>query len=197
MRLLVAQISGASAAAGGVAWSAAAIHRSTLPRGCVGAECLLRSMRPTDPLEVLLGGLAVACLGLAALGLLVMIRRSATFGGLARAAVILGSLSLLATIAAAVLARVRPDAEWRPLVVLPAAGLGVLAMLALAGALLHAHLLPSWIPAGLLVGAGLLPAANEQTAAVLFAVPLGLAWTALGFALWSRSHSRAAARAVR
>ena len=70
-------------------------------------------------------------------------------------------------------------------------GVAALAVgLALVGwAVLRSRLLPTWSGVSLLAGALLLLGANEQTAAVLLAVPFGLAWVATGATLLQRRNS--------
>ena len=58
---------------------------------------------------------------------------------------------------------------------------------------LRSRVVPTWAGVGLLVGAVLLLGTNEQTAAVLLAVPFGVAWLATGAALMLRRHEGAPA----
>jgi hypothetical protein len=118
-------------------------------------------------------------------GLLSLMRRQGVLGRTARlgaAACVVG----LATLAAAVVLQsvfFGDDFELMPWFVGP----GVLALalgIALLGwAILRSGVLPGWSGISLLVGAALLLGANEQTSAVLLAVPFGLAWMAAGVAL--------------
>jgi hypothetical protein len=47
----------------------------------------------------------------------------------------------------------------------------------------RSQVLPRWASAMLIVGAVAMIGFNEQTSAVLLAIPLGLAWVAVGFVL--------------
>jgi hypothetical protein len=55
---------------------------------------------------------------------------------------------------------------------------------------LRSGILPTWLGVALLVSALLLPAANEQTSAVLLAIPFGLAWATTGLILLLGQLSR-------
>lgn len=68
-------------------------------------------------------------------------------------------------------------------------GLAVLALILgfvlLGIAILVAGVLPRWAALLLIVGALAMLGFNEQTALALMAVPLGVAWVAVGYVLWS------------
>jgi hypothetical protein len=53
-------------------------------------------------------------------------------------------------------------------------------------ALIRTRLLPGWTGALLVLGALAMLGSNEQTALVLLLVPFGVAWMAVGYALWTR-----------
>ena len=66
---------------------------------------------------------------------------------------------------------------------------GVLALVVgfvlLGVAILLARVLPPWAALLLIVGALAMLGFNEQTARVLMAIPLGVAWVVVGYVLWS------------
>ena len=84
-----------------------------------------------------------------------------------------------------------------PLFVLP----GVLALVAgfllLGVAVLRAGVVPRWAGGLLVVGALALLGFNDQNAQALLAIPFGLAWMAIGAALWSGQERRRCRRRPR
>lgn len=177
--------------AGGLLLIAACVYRSTLPRGCIGDECLTQPQRGDTSLGVLLATAAALLLVAAGIGLLVQLHRSrrlGLLGGVGLALAGLGSASLVAGgVAAGIFG---PDFEAMPAFVIPGVALVALGMVVLAVALLRSHYLPVRASVALLVGAALLVLVNEQTAAVLFAVPFGLAWVLVGVAEWRLVRTR-------
>ena len=111
-------------------------------------------------------------------GLLGMIRRQ---GRLSRAAVVGATLALvglcLLTVAVTVQAVFFPDGDFdlMPFLVGPGVLLLAAGLAAVGWTVLRSGVLPRWAGASLLVGAVLILAANEQTDAVLLAVPFGIA----------------------
>ena len=71
-------------------------------------------------------------------------------------------------------------------------GLGfvVVGVVLTSAAVVRSQVVSRWAGAALIVGAGLVLFANEQTEAVLFAAPFGLAWIAVGVALGQPLHQR-------
>jgi hypothetical protein len=64
-------------------------------------------------------------------------------------------------------------------------GLALVAGFMLLGlAILRARVLPRWTAGLLIVGALAMLGFNDQTAQVLLAIPFGVAWVAVGYALW-------------
>ena len=76
-----------------------------------------------------------------------------------------------------------------PLFVIPGLALAVVGAGLLAVVVIRSGVLPRWAGYSLLIGAGMLLLANEQTAAVLFAVPFGIALLLVGAALWRGSRN--------
>jgi hypothetical protein len=71
-----------------------------------------------------------------------------------------------------------------PAFVIPGIVLLAVGVVMIAVVILRSRVLPRWAGIPLLIGAAFLLLANEQTAAVLLVVPLGIAWALVGIALW-------------
>jgi hypothetical protein len=180
------------AVGGGICWIAAWIYHSTLPRGCVGDAC--GPMRGDTPLGVTLQIVAAIMILVAGIGLLIHIQRRGRLGRLGVAGVsccvvgvaLLGSAGLVpATIFG-------PDIDAIPFFVIPGVALAAVGFVLVAVVVIRSRVLPRWAGYSLLIGAGMLLLANEQTEAVLLAVPFGIAWILVGAALW-RGRSAAPA----
>jgi hypothetical protein len=182
----VERVAGICAVAGGTGWIAGAVYRSTLPRGCVAEECATRPMRGESASETILWVVSATLVILAGIGLLISIQQRGRLGRLGVAGILscVASVLLLGTglIAATyfpVFAENAMPAFVIPGIVLLAVGVVMIAIL-----ILRSRVLPRWAAIPLLIGAAMLLVSNEQTAAVLFVVPLGIAWVLVGIALW-------------
>ncbi len=75
------------------------------------------------------------------------------------------------------------------LLMLPA-GLALISGLVLTGvAVFKTRVLPRWVGVLLVIGSLAMLEFNDQTAEVLMAIPFGLAWVAVGYALWSQTDT--------
>ena len=190
----VARSSGALAVIGGLAWIAASVTHATQPRGCVGAECATSPMRDATTATTLLVALAALALFVGGAGLLTLIKRQNGLSWSGRLGALLCGLGMVALVVVATVQELfyHGDFPWMPGFVVP----GMLALavgLALVGwTLLRSSVLPTWLGVVLLASALLLLGANEQTSAVLLAIPFGLAWATTGAMLLLR-HPRAVA----
>ena len=192
----MAQVAGACAAIGGSAWTAAAVIHASQPRGCVGDQCVALAMRDATPATSLLLAVAAVMMVASGAGLLQLVRRRGRLGwtGVVGATACGVGIGLLALATALQELLYGGDFAWMPVFVGP----GVIALavgLALVGwTIRRSRVVPSWAGVCMLIGAVLLLGSNEQTSAVLLAVPFGLAWLATGAALLSgRSRSAPAA----
>ena len=177
------------AVSGGLLWSAFCVYTATLPRGCVGEECSIRSMRDSDTLSDLLFLAGAVLLIIAGIGLVVRLRRRGRLGrvglvGLGAVVAGVGSLAVGGLLAALVYG---PDFEAMPAFVIPGVILVVVGVVLLAVAVLRSGILPRWAGVSLMVAAALLLLANDQTAAVLFGLPFGIAWILVGVAQLRRN----------
>jgi hypothetical protein len=182
------------AVGGGICWIAAWIYRSTLPRGCVGDECLSRPMRGDTALGVTLQIVAAIMILAAGIGLVIHIQRRGQLGRLGVAGVcscVVGVALLVAAgfVPATVFGR---GIDAVPFFVIPGVALLAIGALLVAVVVIRSRVLPRWAGYSLLICAGMLLLANEQTAAVLFAVPFGIAWILVGAALWRDRNAASA-----
>ena len=179
---------GAAGVAGGIAWVVATAIHASKPVGCVGAECARTAMREAGVVEGALTGSALLLFALGGLALVVLARRANRFGSVGRAGIALvtagGSVLIAAGAAQALF--FDGDFHWMPYFVGPGITAIVLGFVLLAAMVLRAGVLPRWAGVSLVVGALALLLSNEQTATAWFAVLLGLAWIAVGVALWRR-----------
>ena len=75
-------------------------------------------------------------------------------------------------------------------VLAPLGGLALVVGLALVGiAAIRTGALPRWAAVLLIVGSLGMLGFNDQNAQVLMAIPFGIGWAAVGYALWSNSSS--------
>lgn len=177
--------SGLAALLGGVLIVVYAVITASMPRGCIGDECAFREMRDTGSIDalLLLGLLFVAA---GAVGLMLRLRETGRFGWLGRSGVIVGGvgfvLAVLATITAVMTDGMSP---LMPYFVVPGLLAILVGLLLLGVAVLRARVLP--LPTALLLIVSLVAmfSFNDQNWRALMAVPFGIAWVALGYALLS------------
>ncbi len=189
----LARYAGACAVLGGSAWVAACALHASQPSGCVGDGCELAPMRDATSMTSLLFAASGVLLLLSGAGLVALIRRRGRLawpGVLGSAASVGGAAVLILAVALQELL-FTGDFALMPALVLPGIVLLALGSALLAWNISRSRVLPRWSATGLLLGAVLLPGANEQTAAVLLAVPFGVAWIATGAAVVVRSRQPA------
>jgi hypothetical protein len=174
---------------GGVLWIAGAVLTALKPEGCIGDACALpgRSMRQSGALEAALSLAAVLLIAVGAVGVVLRARESGRLGTAGRIGLVLGlaGAALLLTGGLAQALLFGGDFAYMPLVVLPGVAALVVGFLLLGVAVLRAGVVPRWAGVLLVVGALALLGFNDQNAQVLLAIPFGLAWIAIGTALWS------------
>jgi hypothetical protein len=196
----LAQVTGVCAVIGGLSWTAGTIIHASQPRGCVGDECALRPMRnTTTSTSVLL--LAAGLLMLAFVAtLLSHIKRSSHLGwtGIAGAAACGFGFAALGTGAAIQELLYDGDLPSMPWFVLGGGSALTAGLMLVGGTALRSRVIPRWAGMTMLVGAGLLVGANEQTSRVLLALPFAISWSCTGVALmgadvarWRRDTRRA------
>jgi hypothetical protein len=155
------------------------------PEGCVGGDCALpgRSFREGGVLDgvLLLGAVVLIGVGVAAL-----MRRAqgvGRFGRLGRIGLLCASVGLALVLSG--LLFIALTSRYIPFVMLPGGVVLFIGIVILSVAILRADVLPRWSAAVLLLGSLAMFNFNYQDARVLLAIPFGLAWVGVGFALWS------------
>ncbi len=178
---------GLAAMVGGALWVIGTLIHASKPRGCIAEECAFRNMRESGALDGILTLLSVLLLAVGAAGLVTLVRRYGRFGRAGKAGVLIGAagaaLLAIATLAQAIF--FGGDFALMPYVVVPGLLALVVGFLLLGISILRARVLPRWAAALVIVGALSMLLANEQTARVLLMIPFGVAWVAVGYALWS------------
>ena len=190
---------GLAAMLGGALWVIGTVVHASKPRGCIAEECAFRPMRETGVLEgiLMLFSLVLFVAGMA--GLVVLARRSGRFGKMGSAGVVIGAVGVALVVIAGLIQALffGGDFPLMPYFVLP----GVLALMAgfvlLGVAVLLSGVLPRWAALLLILGALAMLGFNEQTAQTLMAIPLGVAWAAVGYVLWSGVGAPTGQRAAR
>ena len=170
---------------GGALWAAWAVMVARRPEGCVGSACDLPG-RSTRGYGDLIPVLAAAALLIAAsvVALVIRTRSAGRFGWTGRWGLGLGVAAAVALAAALIIQGVFYDGDFphMPTVVIPA-GLALgSGFLLFAAAVLR--VVPRWAGAMLVVRALALIGVNDQTDRILLAVPFGIGWMAVGYALW-------------
>jgi hypothetical protein len=183
------QWSGLAALLGGVLISVYAAITASMPRGCIGdVECATREMRDTGAVNTLLM-LGFLLIVLGALGLVLRLREAGGFGWLGRAGAIFGTIGFLLGVLASITSALTDGmSPLMPLFVVPGLFAIIIGLLLLAVAALKARALPR--PTALLLIVSLLAmfTFDDQNWQVLLAVPFGVAWAAVGYALWSEKN---------
>jgi hypothetical protein len=180
--------SGPATMVGGLLWIVAAVVSALKPEGCVGAECFRpgRSMRASGTADAVLLIAAVLLIGLGAVAVAHVIR-GGRFGRLARVGLFSSALGLV-SIASGLLVQALffgGDFPYMPLAVIPGALAVVIGLLLLGIAMAGSGVLSRWVGLLLIFGTLALLGFNDQNAQVLLAIPFGVAWSGVGYALWS------------
>jgi hypothetical protein len=178
---------GLAAMLGGALWVIGNVIHASKPQGCIAAECALRPMRDTGALEDILMLLSLMLFVVGAAGLLVLARRLGRFGRMGNTGVVIGAVGVVVLVIAGLIQALffGGDFPLMPGFVIP----GVLALIVgfvlLGIAILRAGVLPRWGALLFIVGALAMLGFNEQNWRTLLAIPLGVAWVAVGYVLWS------------
>ncbi|TPV52649.1 hypothetical protein FJ661_04990 [Pseudarthrobacter phenanthrenivorans] len=163
-----------AAGLGGLSLTASGILQSMQPPGCIAAECVGRTYRSAGPLESFLFLAGVLLIAGATLGFLVLLPARMRVVRIAAATAaacmffgvaLMGSALYFAGVALVLVA--------------------VAAYIVMGVGLAVSRTLPAWAGVVLAVSSLLLLGANDQNERILFVVPFGLAWLALGTLLWS------------
>jgi hypothetical protein len=164
------------------------------PEGCVGADCALpgRSMRSGGgALEALLFVGAVALIGTGVAALVIEARRADRFGKLGRIGLLCAVLGLGVLVSGFLIQALffAGDFPYMPLVVLPGGLAMLVGLLILGVVILRADILPRWSAVLLVLGTLAMLGFNDQDSRVLLAIPFGVAWMGVGYALLVQSRA--------
>ncbi len=178
---------GLAAMVGGTLWVIGTLIHASKPKGCIAEECAFRPMRESGALDGILTLLSVLLLAVGALGLLVLVRRSGRFGMAGKAGVLVGAVGAALLVIVILIQAIffGGDFPLMPYFVVPGLLALVVGFLLVGIAILRSGVLPRWVALLVIVGALAMLGANEQTWRVLLMIPFGVAWVAVGYALWS------------
>lgn len=178
---------GIAAMLGGGLWVIGIVVHASKPRGCVARECAFRPMRESGVLDGTLMLLSLLLFAAGAVGLVVLARRLGRFGKTGSAGIVVGAIGAALLVVSGLIQALffGGDFPLMPYFVVPGVLALVVGFVLLGVAILLARVLPPWAALLLIVGALAMLGFNEQTARVLMAIPLGLAWVAVGYVLWS------------
>lgn len=193
------RLAGVAAMIGGVLCALAAGLHNLEPIGCIGLQCETRAMRSATGFVPLAGSAASLLILVGIAGMTLLARRSGRHRKLANTGLIAAAVGFVVLFTGALIqtAFFSGDFPGMPYFVIPGL-LAVIAGLLMIGAfILRSGVLPRWLGIFFVVSTVALLAANEQTPAVLLAIPFGLAMVAAGYFMWARGGSYAATPATR
>jgi hypothetical protein len=173
---------GLAAMLGGLLWIVAAIITASKPRGCIGpVECDVMAIRDTsDVTPLLLLALMLSAVGLA--GMVIRAWNTGRLDRLGQVSVALCAVGVMLLVLGMGLNAIS-EVFWA---FVPLGGLALVIGLALVGiAALRMEALPRWAAVLLVIGSLGMLGFNDQNAQVLMAIPFGIGWVAVGYALWS------------
>lgn len=177
---------GAAGMLGGALWSISTVMHALRPLGCVAEECSRRPMRQSSIVEGVLNLAALLLFAVTAAALILLVRRAGRFGKLGKAGTILALAGIATLIVSGLVQALAFDGDFllMPYFVIPGIAALVIGLLLLAAAVLRSGVLPRWAAVALFIGALAMLGFNEQTHRAWLALPFGLAWIAVGYALW-------------
>lgn len=148
-------------------------------------------MRESGVLDGILMFLSVALIVAGAVGVVLLVRRSGRMGALGNVGLVLGCAGLAVLVAAALVQALFYDGDflYMPYFVVPGLATLVVGFLLLGIAILRSGVLPTWRAILLVIGALAMTGANEQTVMALLFIPFGIAWIAVGHAIWSAANN--------
>jgi hypothetical protein len=179
--------SGLAAMLGGLLWMIGAVIHASKPQGCIAEECAFRPMRESGALDGILMLLSLLLFAAGVAGLVVLARRSGRFGMVGKTGIVIGAAGAALLVIASLVQAIFFGGDFllMPYFVIPGLLALVIGLVLLGVAILRSGVLPRWAAALLIVGALAILGSNEQTSRVLLMLPLGVAWVAVGYVLWS------------
>jgi hypothetical protein len=190
---------GAAGMVGGMLWLISTVMHASRPVGCVAEECARRPMRESSAVEGILTLGAFLLFAVTAAALIVLVRRAGRFGTLGKAGTVLALVGVSVLMLASLVQALVFDGDFllMPYFVIPGIAALIVGCVLLAVTVLSSGVLPRWAAVSLLVGAVAMVGFNEQTMAAWLALPFGLAWIAVGYALWVKQPYPAATETAR
>ena len=184
---------GLAAVLGGVFWVSSALITVSKPRGCIGDECEFRMMRETGVLDSILFLLALLLFTVGTAALVALLLNTSGLGRLGRTGLVFIAVGA-ALGAVGMVLNVR-DSSLVPAFIIPGLLAVIAGFLLLSVAALRSGTLPRWASVPLVIGALAMLGFNDQNWQALMAIPFGVGWMAVGYALWSGGGSAARQRA--
>ena len=181
------RFSGLAAVLGGALWIIGAVNHASKPRGCIAEECAFRQMRESGALDGILTLLSLLLFAVAVTGLVILARSAGRFGKTGKTGVVLAAAGVALLVIVSLIQSVffGGDFPLMPYFVIPSLLAMVAGLVLLGVAILRSRVLPRWTAALLIIGALAMLGVNEQTSRVLLTIPLGVAWVAVGYVLWT------------
>ena len=186
---------GAAAMLGGALGALGAFLHNLQPIGCIGMDCSTGALRAATGIVPVAGSAASLLTLVGIAGMTLLARRSGRHRKLANAGLITAAAGFILLFAGEIIQSgfFAGDFPGMPFFVIPGL-LGVIAGFLMIGLLiLRSGIFPRWLGIFFVVSAVALLAANEQTPAVLLAMPFGLAMVAAGYFMLSGGGRRLAA----
>ncbi len=178
---------GAAAMLGGALCVLAAVLHNLEPVGCIGMDCETSALRSATGFVPVAAAAASLLILVGMAGLTLLARQSRHYLKLANAGLMTAAVGFILLFTGGLIqaAFFAGDFPGMPYLVVPGL-LAVIAGLLMIGVfILRSGVLPRWLGIVFVVSTVALLAANEQTPAVLLAVPFGLAMVASGYYMWA------------
>jgi hypothetical protein len=174
---------GAAAILGGLLCALAAFLHNLQPIGCIGMDCETGAMRSATGFVSLAGGAASLFTLLGIAGMTLLARRSGHHRKVANASLLTAAVGFIILFSGVLIqtAFFAGDYPWMPLFVIPGLLAVITGFLMIGVFILRSGVFPRWLGIFFVVSTFALLAANEQTPAVLLAIPFGLAMIAAGY----------------
>lgn len=194
---LISRVAGPAALIGGLLGTVAVILHSLEPTGCVGTECAAQPMRSASGLVTGIGAAVALLVLLGLVGLTLMARHSGRSPKLMNIGLACAAVGFLVLLAAVLIQAAFFGGNFSGMPYLVVVGMVTLIIgFVLIGIfILRSGVLPRWLGVLLVASSVLLLAANEQTSAVLLAIPFQLAIATTGYFMLNQSRVPSSAAA--
>jgi hypothetical protein len=178
---------GAAAMLGGVLCVLAAILHNLEPVGCIGMDCETTALRSATGFVPVAAAAASLLILVGVAGLALLAQRSGQHLKLANAGLVAAAVGFILLFTGGLIqaAFFAGDFPGMPYFVIPGLLAVIAGFLMIGMVILRSGVLPRWLGIFFVVSTAALLAANEQTPAVLLAIPFGLAMVAAGYYMWA------------